>query len=94
MTRAWLSAKYERDEMKLKMAAANADPNPVITIRGGLPRMPGLENVVMPKLNGHQVADEALPWSAPPALNEPSSDTPVIESITNDPDPPPSNETA
>jgi Family of unknown function (DUF5681) len=107
MTRAWLSAKYERDEMKLKMLAANADPNPTITIKGGLPVMPGLENMIMPNINnGQRVTDEALPWSNPPPelpqeprpntslISEPSSDAPVIESIADDSeDPPPSNET-
>jgi Family of unknown function (DUF5681) len=102
MTTAWLNAKYSRDEMKLKMANANADNTPqVIQIRGGLPVMPGLENMIMPNINnGQRVTDEALPWSNPPALSEPSSDTPMvsdrtaIESITDDSeDPPPSNET-
>jgi hypothetical protein len=90
LTRAWLSAKYERDEMKLKMAAANADPNPVITIRGGLPVMPGCEGVIMPQLNGHQVNDTTLPLGPPD--NGPCdapSDAPVIESIADASDPPP-----
>ncbi len=65
LTRNWLSAKYERDEMRLKMAAANADPNPVIQIRGGLPALPGT-NITMPQINnGQKVTDPALPWGPP-----------------------------
>jgi Family of unknown function (DUF5681) len=86
LTRAWLSAKYERDEMRIKMANANADNSPqVIEIRGGLPVMPGLEKVVMPKLNGHQVNDTTLPLGPPDnGPCEPSSDARTIESIADD----------
>ena len=93
LTRNWLSAKYERDEMRIKMAAANAVPNPTITIKGGLPPLPGT-SVIMPQLNGHQVNDTTLPLGPPDnGPCEPSSDAPVIKSIADDPDPPPSNET-
>jgi hypothetical protein len=84
MTRAWLSAKYERDEMKLKMLAANADPNPTITIKGGLPPLPGT-SVIMPQLNGHLVNDTTLPLGPPDnGPCEPSSDARTNESVTND----------
>jgi hypothetical protein len=102
LTRNWLSAKYERDEMRIKMANANADSTPqVIEIRGGLPALPGT-NITMPDLNnGQRVNDSTLPLGPPDnGPCEPSSDTPMvsdrtaIESITNDSeDPPPSNET-
>jgi hypothetical protein len=84
MTRAWLSAKYERDEMRIKMAAANADPNPTITIKGGLPPLPGT-SVIMPQLNGHLVNDTTLPLGPPDnGPCEPSSDARTNESVTND----------
>ena len=96
MTRAWLSAKYERDEMHLKMLNANATPGEhVIRIEGGLPVMPGCEGVIMPNLTaGQRVNDHSLPLGPPDnGPCEPSFDAPVIKSIADDPDPLPSNET-
>ena len=93
MTRAWLSAKYERDEMRIKMAARMQTPPRASHIQGGLP-VAWTRSVIMPQLNGHQVNDTTLPLGPPDnGPCEPSSDAPVIKSIADDPDPPPSNET-
>ena len=66
LTRNWLSAKYERDEMKLKMANANALPGQhIIKIQGGLPALPGT-NITMPDINnGQRVNDTLLPMGPP-----------------------------
>ena len=52
LTRAWISARHEREELQLKLTAQHGHPNQVIRIEGGLPRMPGHENLVMPDING------------------------------------------
>jgi hypothetical protein len=66
LTRNWLSAIYERDEMHLKMLNANATPGEhVIRIEGGLPKLPGT-NTIMPDLNnGQRVNDSTLPLGPP-----------------------------
>ena len=52
LTRAWISARHEREELQLKLTAQHGHPNQVIRIEGGLPRMPGHENLIMPDING------------------------------------------
>jgi hypothetical protein len=52
LTRNWISACYEREELQLKIADHGGPTNQVIEIRGGLPVMPGHEDLIMPNLNG------------------------------------------
>jgi hypothetical protein len=53
LTRAWVSAKYEREELQLKITAQGGPPNQTIHITGGLPHpIPGCENLILPDLNG------------------------------------------
>lgn len=76
MVTAWINAKYARDELRLKEANANYQTGDhIIKIQGGLPALPGT-NVIMPQLNGHQVADPALPWSEPKQI-EPEPPKPL-----------------
>jgi hypothetical protein len=54
LTRAWISARHEREELQLKLAnSPHSAPEQRILIEGGLPVMPGHENLIMPKFNGH-----------------------------------------
>lgn len=78
LTKNWIDAKYARDELRLKMAQANAgDQEQVIQIRGGLPSLPGCD-VIMPQLNGHTLPEIPAPS---PVLGEPSSE--ALGSSTN-----------
>ena len=54
LAKAWLDAQYAREELAIKQYnAGSTDREQVIRVEGGLPVMPGLEDVVMPQLNGH-----------------------------------------
>jgi hypothetical protein len=52
LTRAWISARYEREELQLKISAQGGPSNQTIRIEGGLPPLPGTD-VIMPEINGH-----------------------------------------
>jgi hypothetical protein len=52
LTKNWLSAKYEREELQHKLSAQGGQPNQLIKIEGGLPPLPGCD-VIMPELNNH-----------------------------------------
>jgi hypothetical protein len=77
LTRNWLSAKYEREELRLKTVHVHGAPEQTIHISGGLPPLPGT-NITMPVLNGADIDGHAL---LEPQAPEPSSDPP--------PEPPP-----
>ena len=65
LTKNWIDAKYARDELRLKMAQANAgDQEQVIRIEGGLPPLPGT-NVIFPQLNGHKLPEIPAPSHSP-----------------------------
>ena len=51
LTRAWISARHEREELQLKITNQGGHPNQVIRIEGGLPELPGT-NLIMPHING------------------------------------------
>jgi hypothetical protein len=68
LTRNWLSARYEREELQLKLTAQGGGPEQTIHITGGLPAIPGT-NITMPVLNGADIDGHVLP--APDA--QPSS---------------------
>ena len=54
LTRAWISARHEREELQLKLADHRGVGAQHIVISGGLPRMPGHEDLIMPELNKGQ----------------------------------------
>jgi hypothetical protein len=60
LTRNWLSAKYEREELRLKTLHVHGAPEQRIHISGGLPPLPGT-NITMPVLNGADIDGHALP---------------------------------
>jgi hypothetical protein len=64
LTRNWLSARYEREELQLKLTAQGGGPEQTIHITGGLPAIPGT-NVTMPVLNGADIDGHALLEAAP-----------------------------
>ena len=72
----WINSVRHGQELELKRLAS-VDTGPQnITISGGLPTMPGLENVVMPKLNGHGhdlLEHEASPSPPAPPAGAPST---------------------
>jgi hypothetical protein len=49
LTRAWISARHEREELQLKLSAHGGQPT-LIRIEGGLPELPGT-NIIMPEMN-------------------------------------------
>jgi hypothetical protein len=51
LTRAWISARHEREELQLKLQDHGAVAEQRIVITGGLPELPGT-SVIMPHLNG------------------------------------------
>jgi hypothetical protein len=51
LTRAWISARHEREELQLKLQDHGAVAEQRIVIEGGLPELPGT-SVIMPHING------------------------------------------
>ena len=77
LAKAWIDAQYQREELQIKQFnSGTTEHEQVLTIRGGLPVMPGLEGVVMPAINSHPSNGHAL---APP---EPA--VPAIKSVPKD----------
>jgi hypothetical protein len=61
LTRAWISACYEREELKLKLATAgHLVRDTVIQVTGGLPDLPGTD-IIMPQINGVRGSTQDLP---------------------------------
>jgi hypothetical protein len=69
----WISAKFDHEELQLKLAAHGGPAQQIIHIEGGLPTLPGCENLIMPVLNGHQHEIDAINGEALPAPSEPSA---------------------
>ena len=66
-TKNWISARYEREELQLKLAASpGAQSNLQITVTGGLPDLPGTD-IIMPQLNGVRGTTQDLPAASHPA---------------------------
>jgi hypothetical protein len=65
----WVHSKRAGQELEIKRLNATADPNQPqqIRITGGLPELPGTE-IILPKLNGHQLELSAAndPVNGPP----------------------------
>jgi hypothetical protein len=52
LTKNWIDALYARQEYDLKLAAQGGGAEQTIHITGGLPTLPGCENLIMPQQNG------------------------------------------
>ena len=86
LVRNWILSKYARLELDLKQISIEGGPQEQrITITGGLPMMPGCENLIMPQLNGHATNGNGH------ALAAPTDAEPAIEAApkAQDPEPPP-----
>jgi hypothetical protein len=64
LVRNWILSVHARSELELKKISVDGPDEQVIKITGGLPQLPGCENLIMPELNGHATNGHAL---APPA---------------------------
>jgi hypothetical protein len=71
MAKVWLDTMNDQSTLDLKVMDHGAQPDQTIRIEGGLPQLPGCENLIMPQINGHEVDARAL---APP---EPAATEPV-----------------
>jgi hypothetical protein len=61
LTKNWIDAKYAREELQLKLAVHNGiGGEQRITVHGGLPTLPGCENLIMPVLNGNEINGEVI----------------------------------
>jgi hypothetical protein len=81
LVRNWIIAEHASAELELKAAAQGGTGDAVIHIKGGLPPVPGCENLIMPVLNGHAV--EGVPAPAPATPTE----CPPAQQETSNPDP-------
>ena len=61
----WISAKFDHEELQMKLAAHGGYAEQRITINGGLPPLPGT-NITMPVLNGADIDGHALPPPSAP----------------------------
>src|SRR5215813_14561300 len=61
------------EELKFKLYPPE-QRDTTITITGGLPQLPGCENLIMPQLNGHSVSEQLL--AAPTDVVPPPEDPP------------------
>jgi hypothetical protein len=62
LVKLWIDSQYQKDELAFKISPPQTRDT-TITIHGGLPSLPGAENLIMPQLNGHVVSEQLL--SAP-----------------------------
>jgi hypothetical protein len=76
LTRNWIESKNRARELELKTITIDGPGEQIIKIEGGLPVLPGCENLIMPQLNGHGSNGHAL------AAPEPA--VPTIESSATD----------
>jgi hypothetical protein len=72
LIRNWISAKFDHEELQLKLAQHGGYSETKITVTGGLPVLPGCEQMILPQLNGHKHEMDAIP-----ALAEPQTDVPT-----------------
>jgi len=70
----WIESQYAREELAIKQINAGAtEHEQVIRVTGGLPVLPGCENLIMPQINGQATNGHA-------ALAAPTDAVPAIES--------------
>jgi hypothetical protein len=82
LVRNWLPSKHARTGLDLKVAQSGGLGDQIIQIVGGLPRIPGCENLIMPQLaNGHTINGEASPSPPEPA---PSDSVPPAQQESSD----------
>jgi hypothetical protein len=78
LTRAWISARHEREELQLKIQSHGGLGDQTIRIEGGLPALPGT-NIIMPErnqdLNGNTID------------HDPASSLPAPDADRSDPEP-------
>jgi hypothetical protein len=87
MTKNWISAKYEREELQLKITAQGGPTNQVIEIRGGLPVMPGHEGLIMPNINGAHGQESELNGKILDLEKNAGPELPAPEPTFQDPQP-------
>jgi hypothetical protein len=87
LTRVWISARHEREELQLKLTAQGGAPNQLIRIEGGLPPLPGTD-VIMPEINvahnGHTLDLEKNSGTELPAPDADGSE-PAPQALNHDP---------
>lgn len=59
LTRAWINARHEREELQLKIQDHGGPSNQTIRIEGGLPNLPGTD-IIMPEINGVELNGKTL----------------------------------
>jgi len=85
LVRNWIMSKYARLELDLKQISIDGPGEQTIKITGGLPQLPGCENLIMPVLDGKANGHDAL---APPVPQLESG----MNSATNGGSPPETQE--
>ena len=61
LTKNWIDSRHAAKELDLKIISVEGGPHEqTIRIEGGLPTLPGCENLIMPQLNGHAVSEQLL----------------------------------
>jgi len=81
LVRNWILSIHARSELELKKITIDGPGEQHIVVSGGLPPLPGCENLIMPQLNGHAVTNghalepPRLAEGDPPAPAEPGEAT-------------------
>jgi len=92
LVKLWIDSQYQREELNYKISPPETRDT-TITITGGLPQLPGCENLIMPQINGHATNGHALEPPVPQiessGMNSTNgSDAADAAPETQDPDPP------
>jgi hypothetical protein len=82
LIRNWIEAKLAHTGMDIKVTASGGSGDQRIVITGGLPSLPGTD-LIMPKLNGHEINGEALPAPSPAEPPQTESVPPVRQETSN-----------
>jgi hypothetical protein len=69
LAKMYIDTQYQRDELAYKINPPQ-EHDVRITVQGGLPQLPGCENLIMPQLNGHTADARALAAPMDVAPNE------------------------
>src|SRR6516165_6153144 len=59
LVKAWIDTQYQKEELQFKISPPETRDT-TIHITGGLPQLPGCENLIMPVINGHAVSEQLL----------------------------------
>jgi hypothetical protein len=59
LVKTWIDCQYAKEELAYKISPPETRDT-TIRIEGGLPQLPGCENLIMPQLNGHVADARAL----------------------------------